>query len=122
MDEHTTHEMFSGGGRHIDGIVRYHLTQALGYYITNISEDSYAAYWMGGIENIAPAFLRDVVETGITGLPYGQGATVDVDEAQIMVAVADFLVAVADFLGHWVDYNMADDAPEYIPYTLDAEG
>ena len=115
MDEHTTHEMFSGGGRHIDGIVRYHLTHALGYYITNISEDSYAAYWMGGIENIAPAFLCDVVETCITGLPYGQGATVDVGEAQIMVAIADFL-------GHWVDYNMATDEPEYIPYTPDAEG
>lgn len=86
---------------------RYHLTQALGYLMSDASEELYCAGWLGGLEDDLPyALLNDTAPDAPTIMPW---SSVDDDARALMCAIAKGL-------GHWANWEGYERGDQYVPY------
>lgn len=94
--------------------IRYHLTQALGLMMSDISEGQYCAGWLNGLENILPFQLMAAKE-GLD-LPYHPDT--------LSMPTIKLMLSMAEVLGHWAKWSEWDDVlgdTLYLPHELDAD-
>jgi hypothetical protein len=99
----------------MDDTERHALVQQLGQAMSDISEQSYYAGWLGGTEYFVPELCRRAVETGRTQY-WGHGEVTPQQARQLM--------SLAERAGSWADsdyYSVGYDPfqpfpipPEYV--------